>query len=110
MKHCSVSDVYSSVYDHLMKDCCLFFLKEGCRDFEDMDWYNSLIFFGASSQREVDPEDTDIKILLAVVEKIILPKLTCMFCLFCSIISYQVYLSHLKQSPSFLHVADIVAI
>ncbi|XP_025097837.1 PAX3- and PAX7-binding protein 1-like isoform X2 [Pomacea canaliculata] len=51
-------------------------LEEGCRDFEDMDWYNSLIFFGASSQREVDPEDTDIKILLAVVEKIILPKLT----------------------------------
>ncbi|KAL8611073.1 hypothetical protein ACOMHN_064364 [Nucella lapillus] len=50
--------------------------EEESWDFESMDWYNCLVFFGCESESEVDPEDGDIKILPAVVEKVVLPKLT----------------------------------
>lgn len=56
---------------------CFIPLQEDCEDFEDMGWYNCLVFFGYRSGQEVDKEDSDIKILPALVEKIILPKLTC---------------------------------
>nr|KAG5694080.1 hypothetical protein BaRGS_033699 [Batillaria attramentaria] len=51
-------------------------LEEDCRDFEDMGWYNCLVFFGCKSGDTVDPEDSDIKILPALVEKVVIPKLT----------------------------------
>ncbi|KAK7107892.1 PAX3- and PAX7-binding protein 1-like isoform X2 [Littorina saxatilis] len=51
-------------------------LKEDCQDFEDMNWYNCLVFFGCESTQEVDPEDSDVKILPSIVEKVVIPKLT----------------------------------
>ncbi|XP_076444487.1 PAX3- and PAX7-binding protein 1-like [Babylonia areolata] len=50
-------------------------LEGGSRDFEDMGWYSCLVCFGCESDLDVDPDDSDIKILPAVVEKVVLPKL-----------------------------------
>ena len=56
---------------------CIALFQEDCGDFEDMSWYNCLVFFGSESNRDIDPEDSDIKIIPSLVEKVVLPKLTC---------------------------------
>lgn len=50
-------------------------LKARCKDFEEMKWYESLIFFGFKSTDILQIEDDDIKLIPGIVEKVILPKL-----------------------------------
>jgi len=55
----------------------MFFFQENCRDIEELPWFESLMFFGFEEGESVDAEDDDVKLLPAVVEKTILPKLAC---------------------------------
>ena len=59
---------------------CLFFLlfslQENCKDFEELRWYESLIFYGFKEGEVIDKEDDDVKLLPAIVDKILLPKLS----------------------------------
>ncbi|XP_059561575.1 PAX3- and PAX7-binding protein 1-like [Myotis daubentonii] len=50
-------------------------LEAKCRDFENMLWFESLLFYGCE-EREQEREDVDIALLPTMVEKVILPKLT----------------------------------
>ncbi|XP_059542315.1 PAX3- and PAX7-binding protein 1 isoform X3 [Myotis daubentonii] len=50
-------------------------LEAKCRDFENMLWFESLLFYGCE-EREQEREDVDIALLPTIVEKVILPKLT----------------------------------
>ncbi|KAL4233284.1 PAX3- and PAX7-binding protein 1 [Mactra antiquata] len=51
-------------------------LDEHCKDIEEMRWYDSLLFYGFNEGQPIDQSDDDNKLLPAVVEKIILPKLS----------------------------------
>lgn len=51
-------------------------LQENCKDFEELRWYESLIFYGFKEGEPVDKEDDDVKLLPAIVDKILLPKLS----------------------------------
>ena len=42
-----------------------------------MPWYESLLFYGFSDMDGLDPEDPDVKLLPSLVEKVLIPKLTC---------------------------------
>ncbi|XP_052809923.1 PAX3- and PAX7-binding protein 1-like [Mya arenaria] len=50
--------------------------QEQCKDIEEMRWFDSLLFFGFEEGETADKDNEDIKILPAVVEKVVLPKLT----------------------------------
>ncbi|XP_054433864.1 PAX3- and PAX7-binding protein 1 [Pteronotus mesoamericanus] len=50
-------------------------LEAGCRDFETMLWFESLLFYGCE-EREQERDDVDLALLPTVVEKVLLPKLT----------------------------------
>ncbi|ELW62046.1 GC-rich sequence DNA-binding factor 1 [Tupaia chinensis] len=50
-------------------------LEAKCRDFENMLWFESLLFYGCE-EREQEKDDVDIALLPTIVEKVILPKLT----------------------------------
>lgn len=45
------------------------------RDFENMLWFESLLFYGCE-EREQEKDDVDVALLPTIVEKVILPKLT----------------------------------
>ncbi|KAM9320850.1 PAX3- and PAX7-binding protein 1 [Gastrophryne carolinensis] len=49
-------------------------LEAKCRNFESMDWFQSLILYGYE-EKETDQEDADIALLPSLVEKVVLPKL-----------------------------------
>ncbi|KAH9508979.1 PAX3- and PAX7-binding protein 1 [Bulinus truncatus] len=51
-------------------------LDENCVDFEDSEWFNSLVFLGFREGEHTDVSDDDLKLLPSIVEKLILPKLT----------------------------------
>ncbi|XP_041351810.1 PAX3- and PAX7-binding protein 1-like [Gigantopelta aegis] len=53
-------------------------LEENCIDFEEAKWYNCLVFLGSTDDEAISLDDDDIKILPAVVDKILIPKLTTM--------------------------------
>ena len=50
--------------------------QENCKDFEELRWYESLIFYGFKEGEVIDKEDDDVKLLPAIVDKILLPKLS----------------------------------
>ncbi|XP_054324500.2 PAX3- and PAX7-binding protein 1 isoform X3 [Pongo pygmaeus] len=50
-------------------------LEAKCRDFENMLWFESLLFYGCEEQ-EQEKDDVDVALLPTIVEKVILPKLT----------------------------------
>lgn len=51
--------------------------QENCGDFEESQWYACLVFLGLHNEEdEASIEDDDVKLLPAIVDKIILPKLT----------------------------------
>ncbi|KAB1283869.1 PAX3- and PAX7-binding protein 1 [Camelus dromedarius] len=50
-------------------------LEAKCRDFENMLWFESLLFYGCE-EREQEKDDVDVALLPTIVEKVILPKLT----------------------------------
>lgn len=53
-------------------------LEENCEDLEHMDWYNVTMKYAYSPDEteETLSNDPDIRLIPALVEKIILPKLT----------------------------------
>ncbi|XP_071112400.1 PAX3- and PAX7-binding protein 1-like [Haliotis cracherodii] len=52
-------------------------IEENCGDFEESQWYACLVFLGLHNEEdEASIEDDDVKLLPAIVDKIILPKLT----------------------------------
>ncbi|ESO92141.1 hypothetical protein LOTGIDRAFT_190915 [Lottia gigantea] len=53
-------------------------LKEVCNDIEEFSWYNSLVLYSCHSNNDIvpDPDDDDIRLLPAIVDKIVLPKLS----------------------------------
>lgn len=51
------------------------FFQAKCRDFENMLWFESLLFYGCE-EREQEKDDVDVALLPTIVEKVILPKLT----------------------------------
>ena len=59
----------------------IYFLQERCKDVEEMRWFDSLLFYGFEESNPIDKEDDDNKLLPAVVDKIVLPKLSCKFSL-----------------------------
>ena len=72
----------------LVGDICFLFRKtilvsicfqENCKDFEELRWYESLLFYGFKEGEAIDREDEDVKLLPAIVDKIILPKLSCKY-------------------------------
>ena len=44
-----------------------------------MDWFSSLLFMGSKDGEMLEIGDDDLKILPQIVEKILLPKMTCKF-------------------------------
>ena len=46
-------------------------------DFEDSSWFNTLVFMGYRDGETIDRSDDDLRILPSVVDKLIIPKLTC---------------------------------
>nr|XP_006816059.1 PREDICTED: uncharacterized protein LOC102800592 [Saccoglossus kowalevskii] len=53
-------------------------LEPHCVDIEEMRWFESLIFYGFREYDGIDKEDLDNKLMPSLVEKVILPKLTCL--------------------------------
>lgn len=53
-----------------------FVLQANCADFEDMKWFDTLVFYGFRLQDTVFKGDDDIGLLPSIVEKVLLPKLT----------------------------------
>ncbi|XP_056016602.1 PAX3- and PAX7-binding protein 1-like isoform X2 [Ostrea edulis] len=51
-------------------------LEANCADFEDMKWFDTLVFYGFRLQDTVFKGDDDIGLLPSIVEKVLLPKLT----------------------------------
>ncbi|KAM4727218.1 LOW QUALITY PROTEIN: PAX3- and PAX7-binding protein 1 [Anableps anableps] len=51
-------------------------LEEPCANFEYMLWFESLLFYGFEEHRMLDKEDGDIGLLPAIVEKVLLSKLS----------------------------------
>ena len=52
------------------------FPQEGCQDFESMAWYEAVMFYGFQEDVKLDNNDSDIKLVPSLVEKVLLPKLT----------------------------------
>ncbi|XP_043927959.1 PAX3- and PAX7-binding protein 1 [Protopterus annectens] len=50
-------------------------LEAKCPEFENMLWFESLLFYGCEEQKELQKDDVDIGLLPAITEKVILPKL-----------------------------------
>lgn len=51
-------------------------VQVGCPNFENMLWFESLLFYGCDEQSAMkQEEDVDNGLLPAIVERIILPKL-----------------------------------
>ena len=42
-----------------------------------MEWFESLLFYGCEEDEAIDRTDEDIKLIPAVIDKIVLPKLSC---------------------------------
>ena len=54
----------------------MFFLKQkDCKDFEEMSWFENLMFYGFHDE-SYDPDDEDTKLIPRLAEKALLPKLT----------------------------------
>ncbi|XP_059824681.1 PAX3- and PAX7-binding protein 1 isoform X2 [Hypanus sabinus] len=51
-------------------------LEPNCRDFESMLWFESLLFYGCEEGENPQMDDVDTYLLPAIVEKVVLPKLT----------------------------------
>lgn len=51
-------------------------LDTQCSDFEVQGWFNVLLFLGAREGEGLDRGDDDLKLLPALVEKVVLPKMT----------------------------------
>ncbi|XP_060584934.1 PAX3- and PAX7-binding protein 1-like isoform X2 [Ruditapes philippinarum] len=49
---------------------------ERCKDVEEMKWFDSLLFYGFEEGSPIDKDDDDNKLIPAVVDKIVLPKLS----------------------------------
>ena len=41
-----------------------------------MEWYESLMFYGYREGEDLDPKDSDLKLIPSLIEKVLLPKLT----------------------------------
>uniref|UniRef100_A0A4W3JF84 PAX3 and PAX7 binding protein 1 n=1 Tax=Callorhinchus milii TaxID=7868 RepID=A0A4W3JF84_CALMI len=50
--------------------------EANCRDFESMLWFESLLFYGCEEGKDPQQDDVDTYLLPAIVEKVVLPKLT----------------------------------
>ena len=50
-------------------------MQKGCKDFEEMTWFESLMFYGIQDN-SFDPDDEDINLIPRMAEKALLPKLT----------------------------------
>lgn len=50
-------------------------LESGCKNIESMSWFNTLLFYGYQESEELSREDSDLKLLPSVVDKVVLPKL-----------------------------------
>lgn len=48
-----------------------------CPDFEAMNWFESLMFYGFREGVEPDPNDPDTRLLPELVDRVIVTKLTC---------------------------------
>lgn len=51
-------------------------LQDGCGNFEENPWFESLMFYGCRDREELQPDDNDIKLIPSIIEKVLLPKLT----------------------------------
>jgi GC-rich sequence DNA-binding factor len=51
-------------------------LQKNCRDFEEMSWFETLIFYGHQDGVTIAPNDSDLKLMPNIIEKVLLPKLT----------------------------------
>ena len=49
---------------------------EKCVDFEEMPWYEALMFYGYKEGEDPSPADLDLKLIPSLIEKVLLPKLT----------------------------------
>lgn len=60
-------------------------LDENCKDFERMEWYETIMKYGfKSNETESDlTDDPDIRLMPTLIEKILLPKVTGKY--FCAI-------------------------
>jgi len=51
-------------------------LETNCQDFEDQGWFNVLLFLGAREGELPEKGDDDLRLLPALVEKVVIPKMT----------------------------------
>jgi GC-rich sequence DNA-binding factor len=51
-------------------------LEKEAGDFEEMGWYETLMFYGYKEGAEIDKSDPDNKLMPSIVDKVLLPKLT----------------------------------
>ncbi|XP_078001429.1 PAX3- and PAX7-binding protein 1-like [Glandiceps talaboti] len=51
-------------------------LEANCPDFEHMEWFESLMFYGFREGEGIEKEDPDVKLMPSLLEKVVLPKLT----------------------------------
>ena len=58
------------------KKISIYLFQENCNDFEETKWYNCLVFLGSNDDEAISTDDDDVKILPAIVDKILIPKLT----------------------------------
>ena len=50
--------------------------QDDCEDFEDMGWYEVLMFYGFREGEELDPSDPDTQMLPEMIDRVIITKLT----------------------------------
>jgi len=55
--------------------------QENCVDFENSRWFNSLLYYGSTTD-DVSVDDLDLKLIPSIVEKVLLAKLTGKLCHF----------------------------
>uniref|UniRef100_H3AI15 PAX3 and PAX7 binding protein 1 n=1 Tax=Latimeria chalumnae TaxID=7897 RepID=H3AI15_LATCH len=51
-------------------------LEVKCSDFENMMWFESLLFYGCEEEKAQQKDDVDVALLPAIIEKVIVAKLT----------------------------------
>ncbi|XP_045198488.1 PAX3- and PAX7-binding protein 1-like [Mercenaria mercenaria] len=49
---------------------------ERCKDFEEMRWFDSLLFYGFEEGETIDKDEDDNKLIPAIIDKVVLPKLS----------------------------------
>ena len=59
-----------------MKISIAILMQKESREFEEINWYEALMFYGYREGESIDIMDSDVKILPSMVDKVMLPKCT----------------------------------